>query len=485
MLRRPVNGNGEAAPGQGPASGNVAAGALDVWPGRAPLRWRLAVLTFAVVTFAVGAITFLSYWTVSTGLTDGVDHDLDRNATTLLEEARNPLFLTRIDAELEEFKAYSPGTRVSLSPPGWTFAHGDAIALGGEYRDVGDGFAVAVHTNGGERILTKTDSLGAVAVLAQDMNETHRQMASLGMELLGIAALGVLLAIVAGLVVATAGLRPLQQLQKAVNHVADTDDLRPIAIYGNDALAQLTRSINAMLAALRESRRRQAELVADAGHELKTPLTSMRTNIELLMMLNRPGAAQRISEQDRRDLERDVMAQMTELSTLIGDLVDLAREDSAVPHMEVVELDEVVSSALERVRRRRRTDVTFDIEVIPWELTGEELALNRAVVNLLDNAAKWSPPNGVVRVRMRPLSDDRVELCVSDSGPGIPVENRERVFERFYRSPEARSQPGSGLGLAIVKQTVERHGGTVRSACSEDGGARIVVELPGRRQAGP
>ena len=302
-------------------------------------------------------------------------------------------------------------------------------------------------------------------------------------ELLGIAALGVLLAIAAGLVVATTGLRPLQRLQRAVEYVADTDDLRPIDVHGNDSLAQLTRSINAMLAALRESRTRQAELVADAGHELKTPLTSMRTNIELLMMLNRPGAADRISEQDRRDLERDVMAQMTEMSTLIGDLVDLAREDSADVGLETVELDGVVNSAVLRVRRRR-ADVAFQVSIIPWELLGEQLSLDRAVVNLLDNAAKWSPENGVVRVRLQALSDDRAELSVSDSGPGIRPENRERVFERFYRAPEARSEPGSGLGLAIVKQTVERHGGTVRVAESEDGGARVLVELPGRRPVG-
>lgn len=473
MLRRAATGAEGTSPGEAP-SGVVAGGA--------PLRWRLAVLTFAVVTFAVGAITFLSYWTVSTGLTAGVDRDLDLKATILLEKARDPLHLPDLDSEIRNFSTYSPGTRVSLSPPGWTVILGDAIPVGGEYRDVGDGFSTAVHTAGGERILTKTDSHGAMVVLAQDMGDTHRQMAALGMELLGIAALGVLLAIAAGLVVATTGLRPLLRLQRAVEHVADTDDLRPIAIYGNDSLAQLTRSINAMLAALRESRHRQSELVADAGHELKTPLTSMRTNIELLMMLNRPGAADRISDQDRRDLERDVMAQMTELSTLIGDLVDLAREDSADTGLEAVDLDEVVSSAVLRVRRRR-ADVAFDVDLTPWGVSGDQLSLDRAVVNLLDNAAKWSPKGGVVRVRLQPLSDDRVEFTVADSGPGIRPEDRERVFERFYRAPEARSQPGSGLGLAIVKQTVERHGGSIRVADSEDGGTRMLVELPGRRSA--
>ncbi|AJK68307.1 HAMP domain-containing sensor histidine kinase [Corynebacterium marinum] len=473
MLRRQVAGT--AAPAEGAAAGPAAGGT--------PLRWRLAGLTFAVVAFAVGAVTLLSYWTVSTGLTAAIDRELDRKAITLLGQARDARNLADLDSEIRNFSTYVPGTRVSLTLPGWTVTRGDPIPVGGEYRDVGDGFSTAAHTVGGERILTKTGSDGAMVVLARDMGDTHRQMAALGMELLGIAALGVLLAIAAGLVVATTGLRPLQRLQRAVEYVADTDDLRPIDVHGNDSLAQLTRSINAMLAALRESRTRQAELVADAGHELKTPLTSMRTNIELLMMLNRPGAADRISEQDRRDLERDVMAQMTEMSTLIGDLVDLAREDSADVGLETVELDGVVNSAVLRVRRRR-ADVAFQVSIIPWELVGEQLSLDRAVVNLLDNAAKWSPESGVVRVRLQALSDDRAELSVSDSGPGIRPENRERVFERFYRAPEARSEPGSGLGLAIVKQTVERHGGTVRVAESEDGGARVLVELPGRRPVG-
>ncbi|NLP39249.1 MAG: HAMP domain-containing histidine kinase, partial [Corynebacterium pollutisoli] len=219
-------------------------------------------------------------------------------------------------------------------------------------------------------------------------------------------------------------------------------------------------------------------------HELKTPLTSMRTNIELLMMLNQPGAADRISAADRQDLERDVMAQMTELSTLIGDLVDLAREDAAETTMESVDLDEVIVSSLERVRRRR-PDLDFDADLAPWTLTGDQFSLGRATLNLLDNAAKWSPPGATVQVRMTPLADDRIQLTVADSGPGIPEEERERVFERFYRAAESRSQPGSGLGLAIAKQTVTRHGGTIRIAEAAGGGALVIVELPGQPQVTP
>jgi two-component system, OmpR family, sensor histidine kinase MprB len=477
MLRRPATGGGTSSP-------YVAVGAQDSWSARTPLPWRLALLTFAVVTFAVGTVTFLAYWFVSLSINAGVDRELDRKATAVLENLADPLYLINLEWEIQHFKEYSPGTRLAVSPPGWSFVRGDAITLDGTFRETTEGVSTVVHAVGGERVMVKSDGLGGMVVLAQDMSDAHDQIASLGAVMIVIALLGILLAVASGLVVATAGLKPLQRLQRAVDHVADTDELRSIAVYGNDTLAQLTRSFNAMLATLQESRRRQAELVADAGHELKTPLTSMRTNIELLMMLNRSGPSDRITEQDHRDLERDVLAQMTEMSTLIGDLVDLAREDTPDTVRESVELNEVVCSSLERVRRRR-ADVDFDVTLLPWELTGEQFALNRAVVNLLDNAAKWSPPEGVVRVRMRQLADGRVELTVADSGPGIRPEDRDRVFERFYRSPEARSQPGSGLGLAIVKQTVERHGGAIRVSESDDGGTRMVVELPGRRSASP
>ncbi|GAB3699411.1 sensor histidine kinase [Corynebacterium nasicanis] len=462
-------------------SADAAPSATELRDERTTLRWRLALLTFAVVAFAVGLMTFLTYLTVSRTLTAGVDHDLEQLSGVLLEQSLDPFYLTNLNAEIQQFKMYNPETRVAISPPGWSFSRGDAIPVGGDLRGHLDHTSPVYRTVGGERIMSRSDSLGTTIVLARDMSGTHQLITSLGTVLLAITALGTMLAIAAGLVVAATGLAPLKRLQRAVDYVADTDDLRPIAVQGNDEVAQLTTSFNAMLGALQESRTRQSQLVADAGHELKTPLTSMRTNIELLMLLNQPGAADRISASDRQDLERDVMAQMTELSTLIGDLVDLAREDAAEITVESVELDEVIASSLARVRRRR-PDLEFDVHMIPWRLTGDQFSLGRATLNLLDNAAKWSPPGAVVRVRMIPLANDRVQLTVADSGPGIRPEDRERVFERFYRAPEARSQPGSGLGLAIVKQTLVRHGGSVWVEEAPGGGALVVAELPGHPQ---
>jgi two-component system sensor histidine kinase MprB len=239
-----------------------------------------------------------------------------------------------------------------------------------------------------------------------------------------------------------------------------------------------------MLRALAESRDRQTRLVADAGHELKTPLTSLRTNVELLMASSAPGAPP-IPESELSDLRSDVIGQIEELSTLVGDLVDLTREDNAHGRgLEDVEMTEVVDRSLERVRRRRN-DIDFDVDVIGWQVHGDAAGLSRAVLNLLDNAAKWSPPGGTVGLQLSQIDTAHAELIVSDQGPGIAPEERGLVFERFYRSTSARAMAGSGLGLAIVKQVVVKHGGMIRIGETVPGGTppgtTFHVLLPGRR----
>lgn len=447
---------------------------------RTPLRWRLSLLTAGMVALAVGAMSLISYWTIATSSAAAVDRELDEKATALLERSVDPAFLTDVAGEIEQFKAYNPGQRVSISPPGWTFAVGDTILTGDDRTSGADGTGTSVFTSDGERILSKQDSYGGNVTLAQDLDATRELISSLGAVMLVIALLGVALAITAGTLVAAAGLRPISRLQRAVDYVTATDDLRPIPVMGNDELAQLARSFNAMLHTLEESRARQTRLVADAGHELKTPLTSIRTNIELLFLASTTG--NELSKQDRLEVKQDVLAQLTEMSTLITDLVDLARGDTGEEVMDNVELEEVIAAALERVRRRR-PDVEFRLDMIPWTLVGDADALNRAVVNLLDNAAKWSPPGETVRITLRKVGDSLVELSVSDAGPGIPEENHERVFERFYRSPEARATPGSGLGLAIVKQVIDRHGGSIRIHSTLGEGTDMLVRLPGSQSA--
>jgi two-component system, OmpR family, sensor histidine kinase MprB len=314
-------------------------------------------------------------------------------------------------------------------------------------------------------------------VLAQSWGPTKKQLADLSLVLLLIGGAGVVVAAAAGTAVARTGLRPVQRLTRATERVARTGDLRPIQVEGDDELARLSHSFNQMLAAVSDAQNRQRQLVADAGHELRTPLTSLRTNLELLLSAEKPDTPQ-LSENDRVEIHTDLRAQLDELTQLIGDLVELAREDAPAIAHERVDMVEVVEQALARARRRAG-DVHFEVDLQPWFLVGEPHALERAVLNLLDNAVKFSPHDGTVRVDLRPAAHGYAFLQVADAGPGIKDSDLPHVFDRFYRSDEARTLPGSGLGLAIVKSAVERHGGAVFAGRSADGGALIAMRLPG------
>jgi two-component system sensor histidine kinase MprB len=287
-----------------------------------------------------------------------------------------------------------------------------------------------------------------------------------------VGSIGVVFSAAAGLVLARAGVRPVERLTAAAEHVARTGELEPIDVHGNDELGRLAVTFNAMLAALEISRTRQRQLVADAGHELRTPLTSLRTNLDLLAQ-SEASPDRSLPKEDRDALLADVRAQAEELSGLVADLVELARDDAPSAGPEAVDFSAVVERAVERVRRRA-VGVRFDVALQPWTVYGESAQLERAVTNVLDNAVKWSPADGRVSVRL-----NHGRLDVADSGPGIAEADLPHVFDRFYRSPTARAMPGSGLGLSIVRQAAERHGGSVSIGRAAGGGALVVLELPG------
>jgi len=266
-------------------------------------------------------------------------------------------------------------------------------------------------------------------------------------------------------------MRPVERLSTAAEHVAATQDLEAtIEVSGDDELSRLAVSFNAMLAALAGSRRQQARLVSDAGHELRTPLTSLRTNIEVLMRVRD------LPEQDRTELLADVTAQLEELTTLIEDLVDLARVDEQAREPEEVRLDVVVERALERARRRAPS-LVFDAQVGDAMVRGQPTLLERAVLNVLDNAAKWSPPGAHVELAVV-REGPSWRVSVRDHGPGISPEDLPRVFDRFYRAASARALPGSGLGLAIVNQVIRSHNGWVEVWTPPDGGTLVTLTIP-------
>jgi two-component system sensor histidine kinase MprB len=297
------------------------------------------------------------------------------------------------------------------------------------------------------------------------LTEANATIARVRWLLLGLTLGGALAAGLLGRLAANAVLRPVRALAGAVREVSATRDLnRRISVSGRDELASLARDFNAMLAALDESQQAQQQLIADASHELRTPLTAHRANIELLARPDLPvERRQRVLGAAVRGIE--------ELSTLVGDLIQAARDGRSVDAREPLVLDELVAAAVERARHRA-SGLRFESRLEPYRFVGARSRLERAVDNVLDNAIKWSPPGGTVDIR---LVDGT--LTVRDHGPGIDEADLPHVFDRFYRAAAARALPGSGLGLAIVKQTVDDHGGAVTVTNADGAGALITLRF--------
>ncbi|WP_019876804.1 sensor histidine kinase [Sporichthya polymorpha] len=448
--------------------------------GRLTLRVRVAAFISLVVGLTV-AITSLAVWlTARVQYYDNFDDTLVGRARALLQTpAADPTQVVRFPegtfaaAGTRLAIVYADGTPFSSKGPDDQPPVGQpeiAVALGAS-----DFSLRTARTIDGEqfRVVAIPSERGSeprtAFVLAQTTKDIDRTLRSLATALLVIGGVGIGLAAYAGVYVARQGLRPVSQLTEAAEHVARTGDLRRIEIHGNDELARLGTSFNEMLTAVERSRELQRRLVGDAGHELRTPLTSLRTNLDLLAQAEgRAG----LSDQDRSELLDDVRAQVEELTGLVGDLVELSRDD--VDRFEGRELDmaEILGTAVERARRRAPT-VDFDVTLRPWTVFGDARALERAVLNLLDNAGKWSPPGGTVTVRLT----DGV-ITVADQGPGIAEGDLPFIFDRFYRAEESRNMPGSGLGLAIVRQAAERHGGSVTADKAPGGGALLTLRLP-------
>ncbi|HEY9353518.1 MAG TPA: HAMP domain-containing sensor histidine kinase [Nocardioides sp.] len=449
---------------------------------RGSLAGRVTLLTTLAVAGSIALIAIGLYFVVRIQLQANMDESLLKRATSAaantasIQDARTgaafPTWVLNAGdiqvAEVDDSHNYWSPTLGTFPRPG---VPEEAVAK----REAKQSVRTVSTKVGVFRVVTVPipDSNSAL-MLAQSLGPQQEMYKRLGLVVLFFGAAGVVAAAFAGWMVAAGGLRPVRRLTASVDRIATTEDLTPLPVEGDDEIARLATSFNRMLSAVSASRDRQRQLVADASHELRTPLTSLRTNVELLTQ-----ADASISGEQRAELLGDIRAQIEELTNLIGDLVELARDAPAEPTLETVDLSEVVDRALSRVRLRAPS-VTFTEEMAPWWVMGDASSLERAVTNLLDNAAKWSPASGTVHVSLR----DGV-LNVDDEGPGIAEADIPYVFDRFYRSTEARSMPGSGLGLAIVRQVAERTGGSVSAARSPHGGARMTMRLPGSNSPQP
>lgn len=449
-----------------------------------PLRYRLTLIAAAAVALAVVGVSVVAFAVVGHQLTVSVDETLRRDAAAVAaapdEWSSRGIVDPDGDGRHDPDHDHDISPRVQLVDATGRPSRSAGLPVTGLARQVAAGTRhdayEEVSVRGREyRMLTRPTTGGAVQV-AVALDEPRQTMARVGGALLGVGVLGVAAAAVLGAAVARAGLRPVDRLTAAVEHVTATSDLSgEIDVTGRDEIGRLAAAFTTMLAALRASRDAQRLLVEDAGHELRTPLTSLRTNIELLVRADR-HRDRALSDADRARLLADLGGQIDELARLVGELVDLARDDHADEPVENVDLAELVDLAVQRLAVP--VDTRYEEVVVP----GRPASLTRMVANLLDNAVKWSPPGGRVTVRLvaAPGADDRpgVELSVADQGPGVADEDVPRIFERFHRAATARAVPGSGLGLAIVAQAVALHDGTVRVERAEPTGARFVVWLP-------
>ncbi len=305
--------------------------------------------------------------------------------------------------------------------------------------------------------------------VATPLAPVNNQLAHLRVVLGLVAICGVLLAVLLGWLVGRAALRPLNTLTDAVEDVAHTTDVsKRLDEGGVDELGRLRRAFNRLLAALERSRESQRMLMLDTTHELRTPLTSLRTNMEV---------ARRIDElppEERKVLVDDVLAQMDELTQLVGDMAELSRGELHEAPPEVIRFDQLVEECVSLATTHGRSrEINFAVSTSPNCVMGRHDRLVRAVGNLLDNAIKWSPQGGEVEVTCREHT-----LWVRDHGPGINEQDLPHIFDRFYRAPAARPLPGSGLGLAIVAQVATEEGGTVNAGNAPDGGAYFTLSMP-------
>ena len=475
-------------------------------------RWRVILLSAAAVATAIVIASAIVYLLVGAELRNRIDDELERDAAVTFDLPifrRGALTPPEIGGAQRSGSGEQqrPGTRerhsggdgerlvLPIGPLGGPIAYAqlvegdgdvvtpsrtgaqlpataEAIAVAAGEREAG--FSEANVASGHVRVYTSQVAPGQAIQIARSLDETDLTLERLALILAAVSIGGIFLGGGFGVLISRAALSPVGRLSRAASEVATTRDLsRRIDPAGGHELAELARSFNRMLTALEGSLDSQRQLVADASHELRTPLASLRTNIEVL------AHSETMDPGSRERLLADVIAQLDELTVLVGDLVDLARDTELDQPVEAIRLDRLAEDTVETALLRR-PGARIDLASEPCVVRGSEQGLARAISNLLDNAIKWSPEGAPVEVRVSAAG----EVEVRDRGPGIPPDDLPRVFDRFYRSTAARGMPGSGLGLAIVRRVAESHGGSAEASSPPDGGTLIRLRIPVAPAAG-
>jgi two-component system sensor histidine kinase MprB len=448
---------------------------------RLSISTRLTLIAMLAVTTIAVLVAGLAWLALRQSLTSQVDAQLETmlrgpigelDASTVAAIPATPL-IPPITIRIQILQ--TDGQTVTAPPgnPRLPVSGADRTVLTGQSRqarytlDSGEGHF---------RVLTGRGAQGQTIQLARSLADVDATLRTAGTLMILLVAGAAIAAAIAGRVVAVTGLRPIHRITRAATQIASTRELvRPIPADGTDEVAQLGHAFNQMIAALDHAQQSQRELIEDAAHELRTPMSSMRTNLELLI-----HAEARLSVADRQDLLTDLHKQGVELSNLVTDVVDLARSKTADRAAEPVDLVGVAADAIDRARIRSQ-NVRLELHGLPsLTVDAQPAVIERAVVNLLDNAVKFGPADQtvVVRVTLDEAGQERfAEISVADRAPTIPAADRERIFRRFHRLDTGRGVSGSGLGLAIVHQAAIAHGGSVTVEPRPGGGNVFRLRL--------
>jgi two-component system sensor histidine kinase MprB len=438
-------------------------------------RTRVITATVAAAAIAVILACFASYFTTRTALFNSVDASL----VLASEQTPSAHYDYRVTGAYSEIVMPSgdtiPPSDVPVDATIKSVAKGKSpqvirtVTFGGQsYRELITPLPAdsLVSCPAGTCQISSTSAQLYIVDITGQVNELSHLLTTLML----VAAGGLLLALLLGLFLARQALHPLEEVTNEIESVATTNDLQYRLVEGDaDELGRLRRVFNRLLHSVESSQTLQRQLVLDASHELRTPLTSLRTNAQVL------SRADELQPDELRQITDDMITQVDELASLVSDLGELARGERSEGVLEVLRLDDCVDECVETARTYARIrDITIDVDLETSLVEARHDRLNRAVSNLLTNAVKFTPIGGQIVVRSA-----NATVTVSDSGPGIEQEDRQYVFDRFWRSPSARSLPGSGLGLSIVAQVVAEVKGTV--AVDRDptlGGARFTISLP-------
>ncbi len=441
------------------------------------LRTRMAAVAGLAVALTVVALAITQYEAARSTLRGQIDQALRERATPLANDRPggpgdgdgdhgrpppNPFgdAAGKVQYLTPQGAIESPTTAATRLP---VDARAKALAAAGSGSYFSEARVQGVHL----RVLTAGRGARGAVQVARPLTEVDRTLRQLLWILLAVGGGGILLAAALGGVVARAALAPVSRFTRQTEALtANPDVSQRLEVEGQDEIARLARSFNATLDALERSAEAQRHLVADASHELRTPISSLRANIQVLQ------DADRLPEEERESLRADIIAELDELTALVGDVVELARGAKPSDVVDDVRVDEIVRQLIERAERRAGDGAVFRADLEPTVVSGEPERISRAISNLLGNAHKWSPPGGLIEIELRDGT-----LTIRDHGPGFDEADIPHVFDRFYRADSARGMPGSGLGLAIVRQAAEAHGGWVSAANAPGGGALLTVDF--------